>query len=490
MNAWSPTLNRPMTETDLEAVVADAARVLEQVGVGCTHPPTLKLLAEQEQVSHNRDGRVFFKAGRVSRFIHGNREAAARAPETQEPPFSLGACWMGLNYCDPETGQVRPATSAEAARMARFWDARGINWCIPVNPGDVPPGLTTLAGERIAVKNSRLLGGFLTVLDPEEVRYLIEMFAAAGRTYRLNEQVGISPLRFNDEGLETAFRFMGRSDVKVILSGSIPMAGATCALDPRTAMVQSLAESAAQDILCLAFKTARAAQLGIDPADLQVGGGLLRVEAFDFQYSTIVWGSPEWCLFHSLMSQLREYLGARPGRTGFFRTIAKGPDAQAQCERTASVLWQALLGARTFSGVGQICIDEVFSPQQVILDGEILKYVERVIRGLDLTQSAADPVALIREGIAEGSFLGVTDTVTRYREFFTFPGLFRHWNLGRWRGEGAPGLLTEAWQRAQEVIKTSDFRLTDEQERQVDAVYERAARYINERDAKGGTPWK
>ena len=392
---------------------------------------------------------------------------------------------MGLNYCDPETQEVRPATSEEAARMARFWDARDINWCIPVNPGDVNPALTTLAGERIAVKNSRKLGGFLTVLDPEEVRFLIDMFAAAGRRYRLNEQVGISPLRFNEEGMETAFQFIDNPDVDVILSGSIPMAGATCPLQPRAAMVQSLAESAAQDILSRAFGILRGAQLGIDPGDLQVGGGLLRVEVFDFQYSTIVWGSAEWCLFYSLMASLREYLWGHPGRTGFFRTTAKRPDAQAMTERTASVMWQALLGARKFSGVGQICIDEVFSPQQAVLDGEILKYVERVVKGLDPAPGETDPVTLIREGIDQGSFLGVMDTVTRFRDFFTFPEMFRHWNLGRWRGEGEPGLLAEAWQRAQEVIRTSDHKLSEKQEKDVDAIYDRAAKYLLDRDVKG-----
>jgi trimethylamine:corrinoid methyltransferase-like protein len=81
----------------------------------------------------------------------------------------------------------------------------------------------------------------------------------------------------------------------------------------------------------------------------------------------------------------------------------KRPDAQAACKRTASALWQALLGVRHF-GVGQLSIDEVFSPQQAVLDREILAYVERIVEGLDLESETVDTVTLIREGPTYGDF--------------------------------------------------------------------------------------
>jgi len=363
-------------------------------------------------------------------------------------------------YCDPETQEIRRAASSDVARMCRLWDARGLSGVVPVVPGDVPPEIETLAAERIALKNSRSLGGSLTATDPEMVRRLIDMNQAAGRTYTFMEQVGISPLRFNATGLETALAFMGRRDVQVHLAGFIPMAGASCPLDPRAAAVQSTAEAIAFAILCAALET--------------TGGVSIRIEPMDFQYSLIVFGSPEWCLYRSLALQMHEYLTGRALRGGSFRSTAKRPDAQAACERTASVLWQALLGVRTFGAVGQLSVDEVFSPQQAVLDREILSYVERVVNGIDFDAGPGDAVGLIREGVAEGGFMSVADTAGRFREFYSFPRIFRHWNVGRWREEGSPTVLAEAWEIAQQEIASSKFRLSAEQEREVDRIYEGA----------------
>ena len=395
---------------------------------------------------------------------HWLKKRAQARPASEDNRFTLGGCWAGLFYCDPETLDIRPATSADVAQMSRLWDARGISGVVPVQPGDVPPALVTLAAERIALTNSRYLGGSLTVTDPEQVRMLSDMNLAAGRRYQLMEQIGISPLRLNGEALEAALTFRNHPNIDVHVSGFIPMAGATCSLDPRAAAVQSAAEELALDILCTVL-------------DLDGGGLRIRLEPFDFQYLQIVFGSPEWCLYRALALQLTEYLTGRPVRSGNFRSVAKRPDAHAACERTASALWQAMFGVRHFGAVGQLSVDEVFSPQQAVLDRAILGYVERVISGLDL-QSPTDALALIREGVEANGYIGVEDTVSRYRGFYDFPDLFRHWNLGRWREEGQPDLLREAWERAQAEIATSTFRLSEEQQREIDRIYEKARQRI------------
>ena len=464
---WVPNLVPPWSLSDLEGMLNDALRVLGEIGVRCMHETVRDRLAEGGGVSFVEE-RVRFAEDRVRAHLEGRRALASEQTDDDEVEFSMGGCWAALNYCDPETQEVRPASSGEAAQMTRFWDARGISGVVPVIPGDVPPAMVTLAAERIALEHSRFLGGLLTVTDPEEIRFLIDMDAAAGRRYLLMEQVGISPLQFDDLALEAALPFLDRPDVEVSLAGFIPMAGAACPLDPRSAVVQSVAETLAVDMLCAA--------LGI------AGGGLgLRVEPFDFQYSMIVFGSPEWCLYRVLVLQMSEYLTGRQVRGGSFRSVAKRPDAQAVCERTASVLWQALLGARHFGAVGQLSVDEVFSPQQVVLDREILGYVRRVVEGMDLTAEVTDAVELIAEGVREGSFIGVDDTVYGFRAFYDFPELFRHWNLGRWRSEGGPSILAEAWARAQQEIETSTYELEEDRRAEIEAIHRKAEQYVQNR---------
>ncbi|MCM8769878.1 MAG: trimethylamine methyltransferase family protein [Candidatus Omnitrophica bacterium] len=465
MRIWRPKIVPPWSLSDLESILADALKVLEKIGVGCTQPRVRNCLAERGYTLS--DERVYFPEELVREHLE-NKRAVFRQSPAEDDQFRLWGCWTGLNYCDPKTQKVRPASSAEASQMARLWDSRGLAGPIPVMPGDVPPALATLTAERIALENSRFLGGSLTVTDPEEVRYLIEMFAAAGRRYHLVEQVGISPLKFDHEGLTTTLCFLGNPDVDVSLTGFIPIAGATCPLDPRGAVVQSVAETLALDVLCSVLEIS--------------GGGLsIRVEPFDFQYSFIVFGSPEWCLYRALVFQMNEYLTGERPRYGVFRSVAKTPNAQAACERTASVLWQALLGARQFGAVGQLSVDEVFSPQQAVIDREILNYVKRVIDGLDFTSDTVDSLALIEEGVGEGSFVGVADTVSRFREFYWFPDIFRHWNLGRWQAEGEPSILDEAWTLAQQEIARSTYQLRQEQREEISRIYQKAKKYIENR---------
>ena len=463
VTSWSPGIRPPWSPSDLEQILDDALRVLAEIGIECTHKEVRTRLADWGGATFAGD-RVRFAKTQVRDHLDRKRASYRESPGLNDRTFSLGGCWAGLNYCDPETLDVRPASSQEAAGMVRLWDARGLSGVVPLIPGDVPPSLVTLEAERIALTNSRSLGGSLTVIDPEEIRFLIDMNLAAGRRYTLLEQVGISPLRLDAKGLETALCFLDCPDVDVHVAGFIPMAGVTCPLDPRSAVVQATTETLALDVVCFVLGVA--------------GDGLgIRVEPFDFQYSSIVFGSAEWCLYAVLALQMTEYLTGRPVRHGRFRTVAKRPDAQAACERTASALWQALLGVRHFGAVGQLSVDEVFSPQQAVLDREILGYVERVITGLDLDRQV-DALELISEGIREGHFVGIADTVSRYRRFYRFPDIFRHWSVQRWRAEGEPSILDQAWARAKAEIAKSTFKLRDDQEKELDTIHSRARNYI------------
>ena len=450
---------------DLEQVVQQALNVLAEIGVACDHAPTILLLREKGFAEH-RSGRLFFKTKRVQEEIdRARRNPPADSGANVE--FSLGGCWPELNYCDPETGEIRPATTAEAELMTRFWDARGVRTSsVPLMAGDVPPSLATLQTEWIGLRHSHDLGGSLTVTDPEEIRYLRDMNLAAGRNYRLTEMIGISPLRFDSAALEAVFRFKDDPAIKINLAGFIPIAGATCPLDPLSAAIQAMAEEFAVDTVGISLGLRKQVEFNC------------RIDPFDFQYATIVFGSPEWCLYNGLGRQVRLLFRGIPDRGGAFRSVSKQPDAQAACERTASVLWQALQGARHFGAVGQLCVDEVFSPQQAIIDGEILRYVGRLIRGFSTDTAPADPLAVIRAGIAEGSYLGVDNTVEHFRDIIDSPDIFRHWNLGRWHAEGSPSVLSEAWARAQATIAKADFHLPSASEKEVNAIYQRAKEYI------------
>jgi len=461
---YRPQLTRPYTDDQLEGMLTDALRVLETIGVECNEPGAVERVTAEAGVTHD-GGRLKFDPDAMRAHIAEVRERIA-ATEDVEPPFEALTAWCCLNYADPETHEVRPPTTEDAIRMTRLMDARGCsNWSIPLVPADVNPRHRTLACEYIALANSRGLGGFTPATDKREIEYLIDMYQAAGRTFLLDEQIGISPLRFNDEGLAAALHFAWRDDVNVILVGPIPSVGSTTPFSIRSAVVQSVAES-----LALSLTTVR---LGLGEGGFSAG-----LQSFDFQYLTMPYGSAEATLYTALTARMTEHLTGRTPRTGGFRSMARMPDAQAAAERTAYVLWQALLGCRRFRGVGQLAIDEIFSPEQVIIDDAILAHVERIVRGLDPMASGGDVVDEIAAGLAAGGFIAEEATVANFRDQMLFPDLFCHYNVGHWRSIGAPTVCADAWARARQQLATWDFQLPTDRRKELDRIYNEAIRTI------------
>lgn len=462
---YRPQLNLPYSNDDLEGILADALRVLARLGIACEDRGTVDRVTAAPGVTRDA-GRLKFDPDVLREHVADVRQRNAALTDN-EPDFEALPAWCCLNYADPETGEVRPPTTEDTVQMTRLMDARGCgDWSVPLVPADVDPRHATLTGEYVAMKHSRRLGGFMPAMDPVEIELLIEMNQAVGRTYHLVEQVSISPLRFNDLGLASALRFAGRDDVQVTLTGAIPSVGSTTPFPVRSALVETVAEG-----LALSLTTAR---LGLGQGGF--GAGL---QAFDFQYTTMPFGSPESMLYSAVSMQMSAFLNGRPSRFGGFRSMARRPDAQAAAERAASVLWGALLGARRFRGCGQLALDEVFSPQQAIIDDDILAHVARLIRGLDpLASGGGDPVDQIAEGLQMGTYLGQEATVRGYREFCHFPTLFHHWSVDQWRTRGEPAILAEAWDRAREQIAACEFHLPADQERALEQVYRRALREV------------
>ena len=114
-----------------------------------------------------------------------------------------------------------------------------------------------------------------------------------------------------------------------------------------------------------------------------------------------------------------------------------------------------------------------------MIAGEIVAYAARVVRGFDFGND--DAFELVREGVGVGQFVGLPDTTIRFRELYHFPDLFRHWNVGRWRSEGSPSILGEAWTRAKEEIQQSTFQLDPVQRDEIERIYCKAEEYIRTR---------
>jgi trimethylamine:corrinoid methyltransferase-like protein len=451
-------------------IYADALRVLSEVGIQCDHRRTLDLLSQKSRISV-RSGRVLIPAEEVdthfqerkAEIIRDMREAEK---DTDPREFRLGGSWNCIEYCDPVTNLPRPATLEESVRMAKLAEALGAKGgTIPVSPGATDPRLRTLQSEKIALLHTRTMGGWLTATDREEISVIAAMHAAAGRRYTLGLEGLISPLKLNSEVMDTWFDWRDSSELDIGIMGGIPVAGTTAPMVFPANFVLSVAEALALDWIMDTLSDGRHTVFNI------------RLDPFDMRSANLLFGSAEWCIVSKAVRDLIRGLFGMAGRGGAFRTNGKRVDAQTVMERTASFLWQALLGSRVFGAVGQLCIDEVYSPVQAVLDRELVRYGARLLKGIpdSCWQPEIDAVALIREGVAENGFMAVDSTNSLYRDFYDLTRLASAENLNTWRRGGSKSMEAAAWDEAQELIRGHDFELEGPARREVERLYERGA---------------
>jgi trimethylamine:corrinoid methyltransferase-like protein len=451
-------------------IYADALRVLSEVGVQCDHRRTLDLLSQKSGIRVS-SGRILIPIEDVDAHFQARRTQITREmresemePDSRE--FRLGGSWNCIEYCDPLTNTPRPATLEESVRMAKLAESLGARGgTIPVSPGATDPRLRTLQSEKIALLHTRTMGGWLTATDREEIAIIAAMHLAAGRRYTLGLEGLISPLKLNGEVMDTWFDWRDSSDLDIGIMGGIPVAGTTAPMIFPANFVLSLAEALALDWIMDTLSDGRHNVFNV------------RLDPFDMRSANLLFGSAEWCIISKAVRDLMKGLFGMAGRGGAFRTNGKRVDAQTVMERTASFLWQALLGSRVFGAVGQLCLDEVYSPVQAILDRELVRYGERLLKGIpdSCWQPEIDAVSLIREGVVENGFTAMESTSRLYRDFYDLTRLASAENLNTWRRGGSKSMEASAWDEAQHLIQGHDFELEGPARTEVEKLYERGA---------------
>jgi trimethylamine:corrinoid methyltransferase-like protein len=464
----------PLVKTqEFERARDGALRLLEEYGIACPHALANERLQAKSGI-RVVDGRLRFPRDEVAAHLERKRQAIqAGHRAAQAAPgagaFRMGGHWNCLTYLDPATGAQRGCTHEEAVRLAKLSEMLGARVVpVPLAPGDVDPAFKTIACERIALLHTRELGGWLTATDPAQIRLLIEMYRAAGRRYKLGLEGLITPLRFNPAVFDLYFEWRDDPGIEIGIMGGIPMAGATAPLVFPANLALSLAEGLALDYVMYLLSDGATSHFDF------------RLEPFDMKAGNLVYGTPEYCLLAELLSDFREFLFGVRSTHGSFRTNAKTVDAQAIMERTACFMWQASLGCRSFGAVGQMSMDEVYSPVQAVLDREILKYGERVYRGFpdDCFDAETDIVQLVKEGSEDGTFMVHETTVDTFRSFYDMDRMATTLNLSAWQAAGSRRMEETAWDEAQRLMNAHAYELPDDRRLAVDRLYDEYMRSV------------
>lgn len=455
------TKMEPMfTKADKNKIINGALKVLSEIGIECSHKKVIDELSQRIRINY-KNGRILLNPDDIMEHLANKRKKSFDS----ETEFQMVGPWCSFEICDPFTNEIRPAKEKEVIDAAKLIDSitagpGPFGGCIPLYSGDIPARMATLKAEQIAVTYTQKLGGKLTATDRTEIEIISLMYKAAGRRYRIALQGLISPLRLNTDILNTFFEQDGNADIDMEISCTIPMAGATAPLSFPANLIQSAAEAMAVDFI---FNNLSERSFDV----LTV-----RLEPFDMKSGNIVFGSPEWCILNKAVTELENELRGYPRRYGVFRSNSRRVDAQSMCERSMTALWQGLNGIRSFGAAGQLCVDEVFSPLQAVLDMQILNYVKRTLKDFNgCWDEEADYIDILKEGIEEGTFMGHETTVENFRKFYGFDHLFRYSNLNTWRQNGMKSLEDDTRDEMLQIIGRHNYELDDRKKAEIERLY-------------------
>jgi len=454
------------TPSELERIEEGAIRILEQVGVRVLHDGVRETTRRAGFAF--RGDRALVERSRVRAFLDAERARNGNlsGPEEDRPPagpLTLGVSQYSEYRHDVETDRIVPFTAEtliEATKIVDGLAEDGIRAGAPGTPMDVAPELQSVACYWTSLTYSR---HGQHPLDPRSVaahRYVMEMAACVGRPIKVLPVYVVSPLCLGGLTLDAVLAFRDRITTAWVVS--MPSLGATAPIGVGDAYAVSTAEIVGSAIILKEI------------TDLEIGWEV-QMFPFDLRRTSIVFGSPENFLLQLATAEVNAFLhGTRwtPAAANI-HTMAKVPGPQAAAEKASLMTTGALLGARHFVHAGTLSLDEVFSPEQLVIDCEIRDHVAHLVGGLDGDCDPDGCAADVAEGIERG-FMGLDSTVAGYRSACWYPRLFERGLLGSWREAGSPDIRPAARERVRAALARHDFALPADVQREIDRIYARA----------------
>ena len=315
----------------------------------------------------------------------------------------------GVNVLDPETGVRRESTAKDLAELTRVGDALeplDYQWPMCV-AGDVPGEIHDLVEAATALENTTKHIQH-EALSGAEAGAMVSMAAAiVGGAKELRRrpiissiQCPVSPLVLEEGSTEALIRF-GAAGVPVAPM-SMVLLGGSSPVDLASALVVSNAEILASVVVSQVTTPGA-------PIFWSIASGPI-----DMRTGSFGAGSPEMAVLSSAGADLARHYGL-PSLVASLGCDADTPGFQAGMEKIGTGMAAMLAGPDTVSGIGGLDTDNTMSLEQLVLDAEIVDYIQRVMRPFDVSEASIQLDMLERLGPA-GNYLKEKHTLLHFRE--------------------------------------------------------------------------
>jgi trimethylamine--corrinoid protein Co-methyltransferase len=352
-----------------------------------------------------------------------------------------------LTTIDLETGTLRPSRLKDVANAAVTGDyLNEIDFIASsAHPQDVPANLAYVASFRALVENSTK-PIFFTAAGKEDLSIIIEMAeTVAGSGEALREKPFLihyaeptSPLCHSHGALRKLFLCADKK-IPVTYTPAV-LAGASGPVTLAGAIIQANAEALSGLVLH---------QLRSRGAPIISG---FAVTPMDMRTATCAYGSPDYRLALSACADLYHSYGIPVWGTAGC-SDANTLDQQAAMECALSILTAALDGANLVHDVGYLGQGSVGSPATIVMCSEIISYVKRLTRGVDMGDDRIG-TEVIRKVGPGGSFLAEEHTLRFYREEQWQPKFINRDNVEIWQTKGGKSYGEIVTEKAKEILRT------------------------------------
>lgn len=466
-------------------IQAASLQILERIGVEVPHPDLLGRFADAGAAVDYGRQRVRIPAGLVERALGqaGKTFTLYGRDVTRTARFGQGvrnynsiageASWVDWNG-----GPRRFATLDDVANAARFGDALEHLTIVGAmaDPHELP-----IASRCVEVMAALLRHTTKPITfwyhDRASARYLNEiMVAVRGDAARAAQYPlcypflePISPLRFPFHGVDLLYE-TARLNLPVPI-GPMAQMGLSAPMSLAGTMAVENAEILAG--ICIT-------QL-IRPGLPVCYGGICH--AFDMRTTQLIFAGPEQAIFGVALTQMGKSYGL-PVYINVGLTDSKRPDAQAGLEAGITLALGAAAGADIFGHMGICGVDQATSLDMLVLQHEIIAYVESAMRDLAFTDEelGLDDLEHIGPG---GTFIDREHTVRHLRRQLWFPALLDREFYQAWQDAGAAATEERCRRRKEHILANHRPEpLPPDLDRAISAVVDAARRDLRPRPAR------
>ncbi len=400
-----------------------------------------------------------------------------------EAGYRFRAGGFAMAVYDAGLKKTRPSTMKDLEEALMLCDVMGFGGHYPCTATDCNPELRNVASHYMNFSKSRFNCTHVCI-GTEQAEFIYRLHEVMGPEARMPITMTIvTPFRIEETNLKVIRYFMEK-EVPSESIRIVPVAYGLGGMNYPITLGGSWALSIAEHMGLKTTATLLDSGFKIEP-----GIGPAGIGPIDFNNMCLALGNPNQFFYHFANNILAHAVFGRDWREypvipQELWTGSPVPDSQAAAQKLAAAIFGHLHGCKRFSTLGNLCVDDVFSCEQMLLDTEMIKYAGQVVTQFGKADDFMDLASLeqeVNDFVINGTNFMMADSTLRHlRNLCPEPGIFVHKKLPAISNTGSDRLLKKLTARKEKLLKQYDFALPESQQRELDKIFAEAQKKLTE----------